>query len=301
MNKTILILGGSGMAGHRLFLWLSRSTTHTVYATVRSRAALDSFLGPTDRARILDGVTAESLESVQRAIAQTSPDVVINCIGIIKQSPAAQDPIVSLQVNSLFSHRLALICRLAGARLIHLSTDCVFTGEKGCYSEADIADAQDLYGRTKLLGELAEPNTVTLRTSIIGHELSGASSLLEWFLAQQGEVKGYTGAIFSGVPTVELARIIAEYVLPHPELHGVVHVAAEPISKYDLLRLIAIRYGKSVHITPVDHPTIDRSLDGSRFQGLTGYVAPDWPTLIDQMYRDAILGPSVSPSLQAKS
>ncbi len=150
---------------------------------------------------------------------------------------------------------------LANARLVHVSTDCVFSGSQGDYREDDACDADDIYGRTKLLGELHEAPAVTLRTSIIGHELRGRASLLEWFLAQRETARGFTRAIFSGVPTVHLARIVRDQVLPDPSLAGLYHVSAEPIAKFDLLTLIAAKYAKSIEIEPDDTLVIDRSLE----------------------------------------
>ena len=211
------------------------------------------------------------------------PDVVINCIGLVKQIAAVNDPILALSINSILPHRLARLCDLASARLIHVSTDCVFSGGKGGYVESDPPDALDLYGRSKLLGEVAYPHAITLRTSIIGRELNGSHGLIGWFLAQQGAVSGYTRAVFSGLPTCELARVVRDFVLPQPELHGVYHVVAEPISKYALLQLVNGAYGKHLEITPDASVQIDRSLNGGRFRAATGYVAPSWPELVEQM------------------
>jgi dTDP-4-dehydrorhamnose reductase len=183
----------------------------------------------------------------------------------------------------MLPHRLARLCDLAGARLVHVSTDCVFSGTKGMYTESDFPDANDLYGRSKYLGEVDYPNAITLRTSIIGHELEGARSLLCWFLAQSNSVRGFTKAVFSGVPTVEMARIIRDFVLPRPELHGLYHVSVAPISKYELLKLVAQTYGTLTAIEPSDQVVIDRSLDSTRFRASTGYRPPAWPELVRTM------------------
>jgi dTDP-4-dehydrorhamnose reductase len=176
------------------------------------------------------------------------------------------------------------LCRLGGARLIHISTDCVFSGSRGMYREDDFSDAYDLYGKSKYIGEVRDDaHAITLRTSIIGHELDSKVALVDWFLSQQGSAKGYRRAMFSGLPTVELARIIRDFVLPRPELRGLYHVAAEPIAKYDLLSLIAEQYGKQIEIKGDDAVIIDRSLDSTRFTLATGYRAPEWPALIALM------------------
>jgi dTDP-4-dehydrorhamnose reductase len=230
-------------------------------------------------------VDVENTDSLTRLFAIERPDVVINCVGVVKQLDSANDPLVAVPINSLLPHRLARLCAVAGSRFIHVSTDCVFSGSKGLYTESDVADARDLYGLSKYLGEVDYPNAVTLRTSIVGHELGSAHGLVGWFLAQEGPVKGFTRAIFSGLPTVELARVIRDFVLPQPQMHGVYHVSAEPIAKYDLLRLVADVYGRDVQITPDDKLAIDRSLNSSRFRQLTGYAPPTWPELVRTMHQ----------------
>jgi dTDP-4-dehydrorhamnose reductase len=225
----------------------------------------------------------ENVDSLTHLFAVVHPDVVINCIGLVKQLAEADDPLIAIPINSLLPHRLARLCELAGARLVHMSTDCVFSGEKGMYTEADAADAKDLYGRSKYLGEVDYPHAITLRTSIIGHELDGARSLIGWFLAQEGSVKGYRRAIFSGLPTVEIARVIRDHVISHPDLHGIYHVSAEPINKFDLLTLVAQTYGKAIDISADDQLVIDRSLDSTRFRQATGFKPKPWPELVRSM------------------
>ena len=213
-----------------------------------------------------------------------APDVVVNCIAVGRPTPA--DPMRSIQVYSVLPQRLSLLCRRAGVRLVQISSDGVFSGKRGSYSEDDVPDADDIYGLSKLLGEIAEPHAVTLRTSIIGHELQSGSGLLEWFLAQRGQCRCYTKAIFSGFPTIVLADVVRDVVLPRRGLSGVYHVATRPISKFDLLQLVAKRYGKSIELIADDRDNPDRSLVADRFAGVTGYIAPDWPELVEAMYRD---------------
>jgi dTDP-4-dehydrorhamnose reductase len=171
-----------------------------------------------------------------------------------------------------------------GSRLIHISTDCVFSGEKGGYVESDFADAKDVYGKSKALGEIDCPKAITLRTSTIGHELNSAYGLLDWFLSQDEHCRGFRRAIFSGLPTVVLAQIIRDVVIPRKELSGIYHVAAQPINKYDLLKLIATEYGKSISIRPDDSFVLDRSLSAAKFNAATGYIPPEWPELIRLMH-----------------
>jgi dTDP-4-dehydrorhamnose reductase len=279
----ILILGVTGMLGNAMFRLLCRDSEHEVFGSARSSSALRYFDESLAR-QIVTGVDVESHDSLVRTFGAVQPDVVINCIGLVKQLSDANDPLQAVPINSLLPHRLAALCKVASARLVHISTDCVFSGAKGGYLESDFTDAYDLYGRSKLLGEVDYPHAITLRTSIIGHELAGARSLLCWLLAQQGPVKGFTKAIFSGLPTNELARVIRDVVLPNPELHGLYHVASKPIDKYSLLGLVADVYGKAIEIVPDDSLIIDRSLSAERFRMATGYVAPEWPELIQKMF-----------------
>jgi dTDP-4-dehydrorhamnose reductase len=286
MNPRILILGATGMLGHTLVSVLSARPELTVHSTARKREGLDLWFSPNLVARIHTPVEADNFDSVLRALGDVRPDVVINCIGVIKQLATAKDPLLTIPLNSLFPHRLALACRAAGARLIHISTDCVFSGHNGGYVESDPPDAEDLYGRSKLLGEIDYAPAITLRTSIIGHELKDHVSLVDWFLAQTGKVRGFTRAIYTGFPTVEMARIIAEFVIPRPELSGLYHVSSDPICKYDLLCLVRERYRKEIGIEPYDGFVCDRSLDSTRFRTATGYTPPTWPEMIDSMWEN---------------
>lgn len=283
-NRKILIFGSTGMLGHALFEILSSYDNYDVSATVRDIQAIEKVIPEDLLKKVYSGIIAEKIETCENIILEVRPDVVINCIGLIKQSSSANDPLTAIPINSLFPHMLAALCRKAGVRMIHISTDCVFDGERGNYIEDDHPNATDLYGRTKLLGEVDYPPCLTLRTSIIGHELRGKHGLIEWFLSQKGKIKGYTRAIFNGFPTIEFARIIAEFVIPNPELHGLYHVSSNSISKYDLLKLVARRYNKTIEIEPYDNIRIDRSLDSTRFRNTTGYSPPSWDDLVDRMH-----------------
>lgn len=279
----ILVLGASGMLGNAVVRVLSEKADWQVFGTIRSGSAMRFFRKDVAE-RLLSGVDVQQQDSLTQAFIRVRPDVVINCIGLVKQLAEADDPLQAVPINTLLPHRLAKLCELSGARLVHMSTDCVFSGEKGGYRESDPSDAKDLYGKSKYLGEVDYPHAITLRTSIIGHELQSTHGLVDWFLSQQGKCKGYTRAIFSGVPTVVLARIIRDIVIQHSELHGVYQVAAKPISKYDLLKLVAEVYGKEITIEPDDRVVIDRSLNAERFRKATGYIAPEWSEMIKSMY-----------------
>lgn len=278
----VMILGVTGMLGNAMFRVLSERADLAVYGTARSNSACQHFSDNLS-GRIIVGTDVENSDSLVRAFAAVRPNVVVNCIGLVKQLADANDPLQAVPINSLLPHRIAALCLATGARFVHISTDCVFSGAKGNYLETDYPDAYDLYGRSKLLGEVDYPHAITLRTSIIGHELSGHRSLVNWFLAQQGEVKGFTRAIFSGMPTVELATVVRDVVLPLKELHGLYHVSAKPINKFELLHLIANAYGKNIEINSSEELVIDRSLNSKRFKEATGYMPPKWPTLIQRM------------------
>lgn len=278
----VLVLGASGMLGNAVLRLLADSPGFAVAGTVRSAGAQRLLPAPL-RERLIAGIDIENADSLARAFAEAKPDVVVNCIGVVKQLAEADDPLAAIPINALLPHRLARLAAVAGARLVHVSTDCVFSGARGMYTEADFPDANDLYGRSKYLGEVDYPNAVTLRTSIIGHELASAHGLVGWFLAQQGGVKGFRRAVFSGLPTVELARVIRDHVVPDRELHGLWHVSATPINKYELLKLVAEAYGRDIEIAPDERLVIDRSLDSSRFRGRTGYQPPAWPDLVRRM------------------
>jgi dTDP-4-dehydrorhamnose reductase len=279
----VLILGASGMLGSAMFKTLSKNESLQVVASLRDHRK-SSFFDDSLRANLIAGIDILDQDSLVQLLTNTRPDVVINCVGLIKQLGNAKDPLVALPLNAMFPHRLARLCALLGARVVHISTDCVFDGKKGNYLESDLSNAEDLYGKSKYMGELHDyPHAVTLRTSIIGHELDSKHSLVDWFLSQEGEVKGFSKAIFSGLPTVELAKVVECHVLPKPELSGLYHVAAAPISKLDLLTLVAQEYGKNIRIVPDSQLVIDRSLNGIRFREASGYTAPAWPELIRLM------------------
>lgn len=258
-------------------------TTGETWATVRKSDDVAFAADHLPGVHIYPGVDAQNFDSIRAAIQEIQPTVVVNCIGIIKQDALAYDPTVSIEVNALLPHRIATLCEEIGARLIHISTDCVFSGTKGGYTEIDFADANDLYGRSKFLGEVHRPTALTLRTSIIGPELRSSRSLLDWFLSQTGAVNGYTRAIFSGLTTLELSRVIVRCADDWAHLGGLYQVSANPINKYNLLSLVKIHYGLDTEIQAKDEPVIDRSLDSTRFREATGYQPPSWDEMVSEV------------------
>lgn len=284
MKHKILVLGASGMLGNAVFRYFAQNTAHDVVGSIRSERTKQRLPEEIQKFAIMGG-SVDDPDALIRLLDEAEPTVVINCVGLIKQIEDGKNPLTAIPINSILPHRLAKLCSLVGSRLVHLSTDCVFSGIKGMYVETDTPDASDVYGRTKLLGEVDYPNAITLRTSIIGHELDGTNSLIGWFLAQTGTVKGFNKALFSGFPTVEIARIISDYVIPNPELHGLYHLSADPIDKATLLRLVAKAYGKDIEIQDDDRLVIDRSLDSTRFRQATGFLPQAWPDLITTMHQ----------------
>jgi dTDP-4-dehydrorhamnose reductase len=282
----LLVLGGTGMLGHKL--WQEASLPLDAWATVRT----DQVTGPSaavlDQERVVTGVRAEQPETVARAIDQSDADAVVNCIGIVKQSDAARDPISAIRINSLFPHQVAALCRERGKRFVHVSTDCVFSGARGAYAEDDPPDAADLYGRSKLLGESVAPGSLTVRTSIIGRELAASYGLVEWFLGEAGgTVCGFTKAVFSGFTTRALAHVLIAVLTEQRDLEGLWHISSNPIDKNALLEMLRDAYDVPVSIEPDDSVVIDRSLDSSRFRRQTKWQASSWREMIDQMAADS--------------
>ena len=272
----VLVLGAGGMLGHKLVqTFVERG--YEVFGTLRGEAP-PVFAGAT----ILHGVDAAEFDQIQRAVDRTKPDAVVNCVGVIKQRAAAKDAVPSIALNALLPHRLAEL----GPRLIHFSTDCVFKGDRGPYRVCSPTDATDLYGRTKAMGEVVHPNAVTLRTSIIGRELSQFASLVEWFLAQDGPVKGFTNAHYSGMTTGTMADLLCEVLESHTELWGLYQAASDPISKYDLLCLLNEAFGKNLTVEKDETFRCDRRMDGSLLQEAIGWKAPDWAVQIAGLSAD---------------
>jgi len=272
----VLVLGGDGMLGHELYRELRDH--HETRVTLRGASSAPHAFG---------GVEVHGSSRVEEVIAQFRPAAVVNCIGIVKQRVEAEEAITSIEVNAILPHRLVIACRAAGARLVHLSTDCVFSGEKGNYREEDRPDPLDVYGRSKLLGEVTGDGALTLRTSMIGLGLQRKTSLVDWFLAQKGRIQGYRKAIFSGLTTRELSRVIRMIVEKHPQASGLYHLSAAPISKYDLLLKLRERLAKSIDIAPADEPRIDRSLDSTRFRRVFSWQPPAWDTMLDELAGEA--------------
>lgn len=277
----ILIIGGDGMLGHQLLKSLGGA--HQVRATLRRPLPDYASFGLFSAANAVGGVDVRDVGAVRAQIAAFRPEAVVNAAGIVKQRGEAGEAIPSIEINGLFPHRLAQLCGEAGARLVHYSTDCVFSGRKGAYREDDLPDPLDLYGRSKLIGEVAVPGCITLRTSMIGYELGRKHGLLEWFLSQKGMAPGYRRAVFSGLTTHEHARIVERVLDKGQASSGIYHVSAEPISKFELLRMIAHEYRLDTRVQADDKVEIDRSLDSARFRAAFGYAPPSWQAMVAEL------------------
>ena len=277
----VLILGASGMLGNAMMRIFGEDEDIDVFGTTRSNTFRHSSQLPPEK--IISGLDVNNIDTLIGVMRCIKPDVVINCVGLIKQLKESNNPMHALPINSIFPHRLEMLVSTQGSRLVHISTDCVFSGLKGNYKEDDVSDAIDLYGKSKYLGEVACKNSVTLRTSIIGHELNTCNGLVDWFLRQQGTCLGYENAIFSGLPTVVLAKIIKNIVIPK-KLTGLYHIGSEPISKFNLLKIIAEIYKRDIKIVPDRKLRINRSLCFEKFSSETGYQASPWIDLIRVMY-----------------
>lgn len=279
----ILVLGANGLLGHAVYAVLGTSSGLEVRGTLRNATAKANFA-----LELRDGlVLSDDLESPRemvRILDSTAPDVVVNCVSLARADHS--DSRRAFARLAVLPQRLAQLCGQRGARLVHISSDGVFSGDRGNYRESDIPDATDVYGQAKLLGEVRDPHTISLRTSIIGPDPFGGNGLLEWFLKQEGSCRCFTRAIFTGLPTTVLARIIRDHVLPRSTLHGVYHVASQPITKFDLLGLVAQRWNKRIELIEDDSVAIDRSLIADRFRADAGFMPPPWPQLVDVMHSD---------------
>lgn len=281
----VLVLGGAGMLGHKLCQGLAQD--HEVWATVRRQPGEYSQWQLCAPERLIGSVDATSYDDLLRLWERVRPEAVINAVGIVKQLDDAKQPIPSITINALLPHRLAALCAATGARFLHISTDCVFSGRAGHYTEQDMPDAEDLYGRSKLLGETEAAGALTLRTSIIGRELSGSHGLVEWFFGQRGKtVRGYRRAIYTGLTTLAFTAVINQILLHYPTLQGLYHLASSPISKYELLCLIRDRFGLDIAITPDDEVVCDRSLSAVQLLSTTHIEVPSWQAMIAAMHGD---------------
>ena len=228
-------------------------------------------------------IDIESKEKLIEKIKSIKPDYVINCIGWIKQKKI--DKKNAYNVNSQFPLFLSQLALVLNFKLIHISTDCVFSGLKGNYLDNDHKDAKDLYGLSKNLGEIKNDNTCTLRTSIIGPEIGlNKFGLLEWFLSQKVKIQGYDKVIFSGLTTLELSKLISRCLFKKALYNQILNVSSKPISKYNLLKNIKKIFKKDIIIERSNKIKLNRSLNSKKFKKITGYKCPSWKKMINEMY-----------------
>ena len=286
----ILILGSNGLVGNTITRYFFEKENYQTIAILRDYSKLKLFQKKFhQKFLVIENIL--DYEKTKKIIKSVKPDILINCLGITNKEITINPKQIEkfIIINSLFPHWLQRLCSNIGARLIHFSTDCIFSGKKGFYSEKDIPDPPDIYGRSKLLGELNYENTLTIRKSVIGHELETKKGLLEWFLAQNNYVQGYKNVIFSGITVLELARLIDTYIIPRSDLKGILNISGQSISKFDLLKILANVYNKSIEIIPNESMNINRTLNGSQFNKLTGYRISPWSSLVKSMYEFNLL------------
>ena len=278
----VLIFGGTGMLGHKV--WQEFDKRFDTWVTIRGPVEPWQHLPFFKKEKVIENVDAFSRESINGAFDQVQPEVVVNCIGIVKKLKESESPVSAITINALLPHWLAELCRERAIRLLHISTDCVFSGKAGSYTENELPDPYDLYGRTKLLGEITEGDCLTLRTSIIGRELKRSVGLLEWFLSQRTRtIQGYKHAIFTGFLTSELAVILANIVANYPELQGLYHISSDPINKYDLLNMIKEALSLEITIDEYTGIFVDRSLDSSKLRKILEYQPPTWGEMVQRL------------------
>jgi dTDP-4-dehydrorhamnose reductase len=272
----VLILGAGGMLGFTLLNYLNTKKNITLFGTIRNKS-----LNKNLARKILNDVDAKKFSLLAIKIGKISPDVVINCVGIVKSE--VEDNVKNVtKINSKLPNFLNKLSKKLSFRLLHISTDCVFSGKKYKYSEKNLPDPIDFYGKSKLMGEFKSNKNIVIRTSIIGHEIKHKRGLLEWFLKQNSTISGYSKAYFSGLTTLELSKIIYEKFLFNIDLTGLYHISGKRINKYTLLKKISKIYNKNTPIKKDNTFKIDRSLNSSKFIKRTNYKKKSWDKMIKE-------------------
>lgn len=287
----VAVIGAAGLLGHVVVETLLDGVDEVTGTLRRPRADVEwwpPFRDENDRLRLIDGVDATDWPQLSRLLDQIQPDTIVNCAGVTPRRREAADAVEVIGVNSLLPHQLARWGATAGCRLINISTDCVFGHEPGGFTEDDTPTATDLYGRTKALGEVDGGDAITIRTSFVGRELVGHTELLEWFLSNAGRtVEGFGEVWYSGVPVATVADVVLRLATTHRQLSGLYHLAAEPISKLDLLRVANDAFGARVTILPDTTTTSHRTLDGTRLREVLPIDPVDWSHALSQLADDA--------------
>jgi len=279
----VLILGSSGLIGSTLYKFLRKKNDLVVFGTARN-------INMGSDTSLIGNVDFLNIDNSFNFISEIAPSIVINCVGITKHSMHYNKIGDVSFLNSMLPHFLSDLSNIFNFKLIHISSDCVFDGQRGNYSELDLPDSKDLYGKSKFLGELdGRSRNITIRTSTIGHENLTKYGLLEWFLNQHGSCNGFSKAFFSGLTTIELANILYKYFIFDDSVSGLYNLAGPKINKFDLLKIIARVYKKDIEIKEDQTFCIDRSLNASKFNNKFGYPVKEWDLMVREMKEDAIL------------
>ena len=279
----VLILGASGLIGHKLLQKLSND--FEVVASLHKMKAHYNNLSLFKGKNIIEGIDARNFTLIKDLLNDFQPDIILNCIGITKRKENISDLMFSIELNSLLPHKLAAWARENNKKVIHFSTDCVFDGKHGNYNEESLTTAIDNYGKTKSLGEIIDNHNLTIRSSFIGQELFGKTELLDWFLLNEGKkIKGYTKTLYSGVSTIFMSKIVKKIILSYPKLSGLFQLAPNfPISKYDLLCIARDVYNIDIEIIP-DHNIIHKpTLNGSKLRKMIDINVPNWSDMMKEL------------------
>ena len=285
----ILILGLSGMLGHKLFSYLQKQNTYELYATTTTNFEIEHPNFKIVNKKNIFFSKTQNIDFFKKKITDIKPDLVINCIAILKESFFYLNPLKFIEINTVLPLQISELSKIFGFRFIHFSTDILYADTNKLSCENDKITLEGPYAASKFLGEVKNNNSLTIRTSIIGHQLNNKNSLVEWFLSYEGEtVNGYSNVIYSGLPTTEISKIIHEKIIPNVNLKGIINISSNPISKFELLKKIKKYYNKKVKINIDNSAISNRSLDSNLFNNKTGYLAPDWDVLVKEMFNDFI-------------
>lgn len=270
IKKKILILGVNGLLGNRVFLNLSKNKKLNIYGLARKKSLNKSFSAK----KIIYGVDVSDFKKLRNTIKLLKPDVILNCVGVINKKIKSIKEAKVIKINSLLPHYLDNLSAQFKFKLIHISTDCIFKGNKNFYNENSLSDVDNLYGLSKSAGEINNNRSLTIRTSIIGHELNSQNGLVDWFLSQK-TVFGFANVIYSGMTTNELSKIIENCILRY-NLRGLYQVSSAPISKFDLLKLINNIYNSNINIKKNISIKKKLVLKSDRFKKETKYRVSSW-------------------------
>lgn len=285
----ILVLGASGLIGHKLFQTM-KDAGHDVYGVLHGEKTSFPEVDFLQKDSVIESVDVLDFDKLHGILYAIQPNVVLNCVGITKRKEEVNDPFQAISVNALFPHKLANLAKDMNFRVIHFSTDCVFNGELGNYNEESNTTGEDAYGKTKALGEIRYPHTLTIRSSFIGRELAGKTELLEWLISENGNtIKGFTQAWYSGVSTIFMAKTVLDIIENYPDISDLYQLAIpEPISKYDLLCLARDAFQLDIEIIPDGNFEIKPTLDGSKLTNAMDLTIPSWQEMMNELAADPL-------------